>query len=406
MEQFQRSITDSSFATQYDVESFFKIHNQQRDVAYVTVAPQKLTEQPSDEDISKYYQQHVDAYKIPEQISVEYLELTSDDMAKTITVTDEKLKAFYDEQIDQYTTPERRKISHILFAINSKQDEKTALDKATKAQEALKTKDFAALATEVSDDKKSGKEGGDLGFFNAGDLEKSIEDAAKTLKKGEISKPVKSAFGYHLIKVTELEPAVIKPYDSVKADVTKAYQKAQAEDAFFKAGETLTEVSYQNPDSLQAAADALKLPIKKSALFTKEKGEGIAADEKVRAMAFSEEVLQGNNSTPVEISADRVAVLRKLEHKPSATRELKAVKADVVAAILADKAKQQAAEKAQKIKGRLLAGTSIKPLLPKVNCPSKNCPALPVPRRRFQNLSARQCLRRQNPQPVKLPQPW
>ncbi|SJM95949.1 PpiC-type peptidyl-prolyl cis-trans isomerase [Crenothrix polyspora] len=359
MEQFQRSITDSSFATQYDVESFFKIHNQQRDVAYVSVAPQKLTEQPSDEEITKYYQQHVEAYKIPEQISVEYLELTSDDMAKTIVVTDDKLKAFYDEQIDQYTTPERRKISHILFAINSKQDEKTALDKAIKAQEALKTKDFAALTTEVSDDKKSGKEGGDLGFFNAGDLEKSIEDAAKALKKGEVSKPVKSAFGYHLIKVTELEPAVVKPYDSIKADVTKAYQKAQSEDAFFKAGETLTEVSYQNPDSLQAAADALKLTIKKSALFTKDKGDGIAADEKIRIMAFSEEVLQGNNSTPIEISADRVAVLRKLEHRPSATRELKDIKTDVITAILNDKSKQQATEKAQKIKERLLAGESI-----------------------------------------------
>jgi peptidyl-prolyl cis-trans isomerase D len=223
----------------------------------------------------------------------------------------------------------------------------------------LKTKDFAALAAEVSDDKKSGKEGGDLGFFNAGDLEKSIEDAAKALKKGEVSKPVKSAFGYHLIKVTELEPAVIKPFDSVKADVTKAYQKAQSEDAFYKAGETLTEVSYQNPDSLQPAADALKLSIKKSALFTKDKGEGIAADEKIRSMAFSEEVLQGNTSTPVELSADRVAVLRKLEHHPSAVRELKEVKQDVVTAILTDKAKQLAADKAQKIKERLLAGESI-----------------------------------------------
>ncbi|WP_394753337.1 SurA N-terminal domain-containing protein [Crenothrix sp.] len=374
MEQFQRSITESSFATKYDIESFFKIHNQQRDVAYVTIAPQKLTEQPSDEEITKYYQQHQDVYKIPEQISVEYVELTSDDMAKTIQVTDEKTKAFYDEQIDQYTTPERRKISHILFAINSKQDDKTALAKATAAQEALKTKDFSALATEVSEDKKSGKEGGDLGFFNTGDLEKSIEDAAKALKKGEVSKPVKSAFGYHLIKLTELESAVVKPYNTVKAEVAKAYQKAQSEDAFFKAGETLTEVSYQNPDSLQPATDALKLPIKKSGLFTKDKGDGIAADEKVRTMAFSEEVLQGNNSTPIEMSADRVVVLRKLEHKPSATRELKEVKADVVAAILADKAKQQAADKAQKIKTLLLAGGAIDTIAAENKLPVQKLP--------------------------------
>jgi peptidyl-prolyl cis-trans isomerase D len=359
MEQFQRSITDSSFATSYDVESFFKIQNQKRDVAYLTIAPQKLTEQPSEDEITKYYQQHLESYKIPEQLSVEYVELSSADMAKTIEITDEKLKVYYEEQKDQYTTPEARKISHILFTINSKQDEKTALDKANKAKEALKSKDFATLAAELSDDKITGKKGGDLGIITAGALEKSIEDAARTLKQGEVSNPVKSKFGYHIIKVTELTPAKVSPFETVKADVTKAYQKAQSEDVFYKAGETLTEVSYQNPDSLQPAADALKLTIKKSPLFTAAKGEGIAADEKFRTMAFSEEVLQGNNSTPVELGADRVAVLHKLEHKPSSTRALKEVKADVIAAILADKAKLQATELAQKIKTRLLAGENL-----------------------------------------------
>ncbi len=145
MEQFQRSIIDSSFATKYDVESFFKIQNQQRDVDYVTVAVQKLAEQPSEEDIAAYYQQHQDSYQTPEQVSVEYIELSLEDIAKTITVTDDKLKAFYEEQKDQYTTAERRKISHILFAINDKTDEKTALEKALKAQKELANKDFAAI---------------------------------------------------------------------------------------------------------------------------------------------------------------------------------------------------------------------------------------------------------------------
>ncbi|MDD5412802.1 MAG: peptidylprolyl isomerase, partial [Methylobacter sp.] len=118
MEQFQRSIIDSSFATPYDVEHFFKIQNQQRDVDYVTVALPKLAEQPSEQDIVAYYQQHQDLYQTPEQVSVEYVELSLEEIAKTIKGTDEKLKAFYEEQKDQYTTAERRKISHILFAIN------------------------------------------------------------------------------------------------------------------------------------------------------------------------------------------------------------------------------------------------------------------------------------------------
>ena len=359
MEQFQRSIIDSSLATKYDVESFFKIQNQQRDVDYVTVAAQKSAEQPSEEEISAYYQQHQDLYQTPEQVSVEYIELALEDIATTVTVTDDKLKAFYEEQKDQYTTPERRKISHILFAINDKTDEKTALEKALKAKQELANKDFAAVAAEVSDDKLTAKTGGDLGLFNAGVMEKSFEDAASALKLGEVSNPVKSAFGYHLIKVTELVPGEVKPFDTVKDEVTKAYQKAQAENAFYQAGETLTEMSYEHPDNLKTVADALGLTIKKSELFTRAKGDGIAADEKIRNAAFTEEVLQGNNSTPIELGTDRLVVLRMSEHKPAAARELKDVKTDIVAVLLADKAKQQAIETAKKIKARLQAGESI-----------------------------------------------
>ncbi len=359
MEQFQRSIIDSSFATKYDVESFFKIQNQQRDVDYITVAIQKLAEQPSEEEITAYYQHHQDLYQTPEQVSVEYIELSLEDIAKTIAVTDDKLKAFYEEQKDQYTTPERRKISHILFAINDKTDEKTALEKALKAKQELANKDFAAVAAEVSDDKLTAKTGGDLGLFNVGVMEKSFEDAASALKLGEVSSPVKSAFGYHLIKVTELAPGEVKPFDSAKNEVTKAYQKAQAENAFYEAGETLTEMSYEHPDNLKTVADALGITIKNSAMFTRDKGESIASDEKIRNAAFTEEVLQGNNSTPIELGTDRLVVLRMQEHKAAAARELKDVKQDIIAVLLADKAKQQTVEKARQIKAKLQAGESI-----------------------------------------------
>ncbi|MGZ8192030.1 MAG: SurA N-terminal domain-containing protein [Methylobacter sp.] len=359
MEQFQRSIIDSSFATQYDVENFFKIQNQQRDVSYVTIAVPKLSEQPSEEEVASYYQQHQDSYQTPEQVSVEYIELSLEEIAKNVAVTDDKLKAFYEEQKDQYTTPERRKISHILFAINDKTDEKTALDKALKVKQELANKDFAVVASEVSDDKLTAKTGGDLGLFTPGVMEKPFEDAASALKAGEVSNPVKSAFGYHLIKVTELIPGDIKPFDAVKEDVKKAYQKAQAETAFYEAGETLTEMSYENPDNLQTVAEALGIPVKKSALFTRDKGADIANEQKIRETAFSEEVLKGNNSTPVELGTDRVVVLRLLEHKPAATLGLNEVKQEVAEVILKDKAKQQIMEKARQIKSRLQAGESL-----------------------------------------------
>jgi peptidyl-prolyl cis-trans isomerase D len=359
MEQFQHSIVDSSFATQYDVESFFKIQNQLRDVDYVTVPVQALKEQPTTEEISAYYQQHQDLYSTPEQVSVESVALSLEEIAKKVVVTDEKLKAFYEEQKDQFTTPERRKISHILFMVNDKITEKQALEKALKAKQDLASKDFSALAADVSDDKLTAKKGGDLGLFNVGVMEKAFEESASTLKLGEVSNPVKSAFGYHLIKVTELVPGNIKSFDSVKNEVTLAYQKAQAENAFYEAGQKLTEMSYEHPDNLQTVADGLNVSVQKSALFTKEKGEGIASDEKVRNAAFSEEVLQGNNSTPIELGADRLVVVRLLEHKVAAKRDLNEVKQDVAAVLSKEKAQLLTVQKAQQIKERLQAGDSI-----------------------------------------------
>ena len=367
MEQFQRTITDSSFATPYTVESFFKIQNQQRDVDYVTIPFEKPAEQPSEQEITAYYQKHQDAYKVPEQVSVEYVELSLDELAKNTSVSDDKLRAFYEEQKDRYTAKqEERKISHILFAINAKTDEKAALAKAQKAQEALKNKDFSALATELSDDKLTAKKGGELGMFTPGNLEKSFDkpfvEAAKTLKKDEVSKPIKSSFGYHLIKVNELSPAVIKTFDEVKAELTKSYQKTQTENAFYEAGEKLAQMSYENPDSLQAVSEALKLTVKKSGLFSKDKGDGIAAEQKIRDAAFSEEVTQGNNSTPVEVGSDRLVVLRQLERKPAAVKDLASVKPDVVAALTHEKANQLTLDKAAKIKQRLQAGENMQAL--------------------------------------------
>ena len=359
MEQFQHSIIDSSFSTQYDAEAFFKIQNQQRDVDFVAIPLQSSIEKPTDEEISTYYQQHLALYEMPEQVSVEYVELILDDIAKKVVVSDDKLKAYYDDQKELFTNPERRKISHILFTVNDKVTDKEALDKAVKANSELQTKDFSVLAAEVSDDKLTAKKGGDLGLFNVGVMEKSFEDVASTLKLGEVSKPVRSAFGYHLIKVTELVGGGLKPFDSVKTDVIQAYQKAQAENAFFEAGEKLTEMSFEHPDSLQTVATNLGVTVKKSSLFTKDKGEGVAAEDKIRSAAFSEEVLQGNNSAPVELGVGRLVVVRLLEHKSATKRELSEVKQNVVSELTKQKAQLQTDEKVQKITEKLRAGSSM-----------------------------------------------
>ena len=363
MEQFQRAIVDNSFVTPTEVGNFFKIQNQKRDLEYLTVPLVAGSEKPSDEEITAYFQLHQDAYQSEEQISINYVELALDNLAEQVKPTEEQLKAYYEEQKTLFTTKERRRISHILFAFSkdSKADEQ-ALQKALQAKQQLQSKDFAALSAEVSDDKVSAKNGGDLGLFNVGVMDKAFEDAAASLKLGEVSVPVKSAFGYHLIKVTELVAGEIKPYEVVKAEVAKAYQKAQAEITFSNLGEKLTEVSYEHPDSLEAGAKLLGVEVKKTGLFTHEKGEGIAAEEKVRLAAFSEDVQKGNNSEPLEIGNDKLIVLRMQEHLPAAPKELKDVKPQVVTALMHEKALQKASATAEQIKADVLAGKAMSQL--------------------------------------------
>lgn len=385
MEQFQRSIVDSSFATQYDVDNFYKIQNEQRDVEYLTVPVTTLTEKPSGEEISTYYQQHRDNYKTPEKVAVEYIELAVDDLAKNVLPTEAQLQTYYDEHKDQYAIKERRKISHILFAVNAETTDKAALDKALHAKQRLEKEDFDAVAKELSDDKLTAKNGGDLGLFTKGAMEPTFETAVLSLQKDQISEPVKTAFGYHLIKVTELLPGETKPFDAIKDKIKQDVQKAEAESKYYELADKVTEISYEHSDNLTEAAQAIGVSIKKTALFTQSQGEGIASEPAVRNAAFSEEVLKGNNSEPVELGNDRVVILRLLEHHPATIRELKDVENDVVAALLDEKAKQQAKTLAGQIKQRLQANETMPSVasanhleVKKINALARNNESIPL----------------------------
>lgn len=362
MEQFQHAVVNSSFATPFDVESFFKIQNQQRDIEYLSVAVKPIDEQPSEEEIEAFYRQHQDSYRTPEQVSVDYIELSLNELADAVVVDDDKLRAFYEEQKELFSTKERRKISHILFAVTNETDDAAALEKARAAREQLQTESFAKVAEAVSDDKLTAKSGGDLGLFEVGVMDQAFEDAASALQLGEVSEPVRSDFGYHLIKVTELVPGETKSFEEVKAEVKQSYQKTEAENKYYELGQTLTEFSYEHSENLLEVADALGLKIKTTELFTREHGEGIAADHQVRKAAFSEEVLKGNNSEPLELEGERLVVLHVKEHHPAAVRDLAEVREDVIQALLLSKSRQQAEERVFALKSRAIEGESLEKL--------------------------------------------
>jgi peptidyl-prolyl cis-trans isomerase D len=361
-EQFQHGVVDSSFVTKGELETLMRLKNQEREIEYAEIPLTQVTRTFSDTEISSYYKTYLTEFRNPERVSVEYLALNFDEIAKDVQVSDEELTKLYEEQKASLGTPERRKISHILIAPGDGSEAalKAAQDKATGIRNRiLKGEDFAKLAQEVSSDALSGKAGGDLGFLNKEAQEESFTKAAEKLNSGEVSEPVKTSFGYHLIKVTELIPAKQKSFEEVKEELHKTAQRNAAETRFYEKGQKLAEQTFEHPGSLDTAAQALGLKIQQTVLFTREEGEGLAAEESVRKAAFSEDVLGGRNSEPVELGNEKAVVLRIKEHQQASDKPMAEVKDAIIAKLRDQESRAEAVKSSQELLKTVRDGKSL-----------------------------------------------
>jgi len=362
-EQLQQMVSGSAFVTTQELEKAARLEGQQRNIAYTTlpIDPVKPTIQISDEEIKKHYEGHRDQYTTPEQVKIAYLDLSLDELAKKAAVTDEDLRGFYQAHVADYAYPEQRSASHILVEVPknaSAAEVETATKKAEEfAKLARQGESFEKIVKEHSDDPGSKGEGGQTGFFVRGVMEKPFEDAAFSMKPGEISDPVRTDFGYHVIRLNEIKEGRTKSFEEVRGEVEKAYRQEQAEKVFYDQLEQLEQLTYENPDDLQAAADALGLTIQESDYFTRGGGKGFMANPKVLAAAFSPEVLEeGQNSEPLELESTRVMVLRLRDHKPAASRPLEEVRKEIVDTLTLEKAKEVVADRGKKLLERLKGG--------------------------------------------------
>jgi len=353
LEQFQRGLLDTAFITSDQLENLLRLKNQMREVTYASIPIKPSSRNFTDAEIQAYYQAHVSEFRNPEKVSISYLMVSLDEMAKTTSLTDEALRKLYEEQKASFGTPERRKISHILVAVDGKNAdvEQAALAKTQAIAERLAHgEDFAKLARENSADTVSAKNGGALGELKKDAQEDDFYKAAMALKLGEVSKPVKTSFGYELIKLTDWVPAKFKPYEEVKEELRKTAQHNAAEAKFYEVGQKLAEQSFEHPESLEPVAEQLNLKVQSTGLFTRDKGEGLASDDNVRKAAFSEDVLNGRNSDPVELGDDKALVLRVSDHELASDKPLSEVKT----AILGRLRIQDAWEETQKRADNLL----------------------------------------------------
>lgn len=364
--QILSGFTNTVAISEQDLKRVYALQGQTRKLEYLRISAEQVMKgiEPGEEEILSYYESHKDDFRKPEQVRAEYIELLKSDLAGEVPVDEEAIANYYRQHAQEFGTEERRQARHILIQADPDADQATwdaALAKAQQALDRIRAgEDFAAVAREMSDDPGSAGQGGDLGYFSRGMMTGNFEDAAFSLKVGELSEPVKSPFGYHIIEVTDIEESDVKPLAEVRDEIADQLRAGQLEDLFLDRAEILANTSFENPGTLGVAAEALGLKVKESDWFSRDGGEGIGAYSQVVNAVFSPDVLDGgNNSEPLEVEPGHLVVLRILEHEPSRYRELSEVREGVVEALRRDQAVKLALEKGEELKARLEDGADM-----------------------------------------------
>ena len=364
IDQLRETIIDSAFVSKEEVALAYRLDAQQRDVAVALFSVDKLkaSAQVTDAQVSEHYEANKSRYTAPERLKISYVDLDVSQLPKSESPGADVLKALYDaEKESRFASPEERKARHILVSFGA--DKSAARQKIEKFAEQIKGgADFATLAKESSDDTGSKAAGGDLGWVRRGMMVGKFEDALFALKQGQISDPVETEFGWHLIQLEELKAPTIRPFDdqSVQAELIDVYQQRDVQERFQQKSEKLSELAFENPTSLDAVAKALDLKVQTTDWFTREGGAGILADDGVKQAAFSTEVLTDNeNSKSLPIGQGRVVVVRKAEYEAPRERKLDEVVDTIKDEIKLETAKSQATAKADELIKALQGGQAL-----------------------------------------------
>lgn len=361
-DQLRHGLVASAFIAPKEFEVVLQHREQTRDLGYMVIPKSQFMtgDSISDAELKTYYEKNTEEFKVPEQVAIEYIELSLDALAASVTVTENDLQKAYEQQAAQLKTQERRRASHILLPLNKDATSEAVNAARKKAEElvarARKGESFAALAKQFSQDPGSARNGGDLGFFERGVMDPAFENAAFALQQGAISDPVQSSFGFHIIQVTGIEIARQQDFAEARAQLATEARNQMAEQLYFEKAEQLNQLAFDHPDSLAAAAKAIGATVQTLPPFTRTQGVGVALNPHVRNTAFSEDVLRGNNSEPIEIGPKHVIVLRVNQHIPATTRSFEEAKTQIVFQVRAEKALAQAKARAQALLARLKQG--------------------------------------------------
>src|ERR1700736_496490 len=313
LRQLDTALNISSFATASELKQLRTLTRQQRELSWFTVSAAKYTAEATADDaaIKAYYDAHKAQYMTPETVNLRYLEISMAQLESKVNVDDAQLKAYYEEQKaktpERFTQPEQRRVRHILLQVAEPKEDATVKAKAESIlKRAQGGEDFAKLAKEFSQDTGSAGQGGDLGFSERKVWVAPFADAAFSMKEGEIRGPVKTQFGYHILKLEGIQPTAVKTFEQGKTELEAEYRRNEGERLFNNAQDQLADAALQNTTDIDVVARKAGLTVHDIPDFSRSEGGGdLGKAAPVLAAAFNQDVLDGRLSPTVEVEKGR-----------------------------------------------------------------------------------------------------
>lgn len=359
------AIASSNFVTPSELERLIRLMGERRDVTLLLLPPPAIDSAPvSDAEIQAWYDSHKGAYQAPETVSIEYVELDASKMPTPPAPDEAALRERFEQEQARFVEQEQRLASHILVQVDAGADAATMAAAEKKAgqiaaQAKAEGSDFAALARSSSDDTGSAAAGGDLGWVGKDMMPAPFEQALFALKPGQVSAPVKTDFGWHVIQLREIKAGDKESFEQARDLLAREQAEADLERAFNEVSSQLVDAVLENPSSLAQAAEAVDLPVQKAGPFTRQASEGFAGLPVIKRAAFSPLLIEdGTVSDPLELGPNHSAWIRVVSHSPASTQPLAKVRDQVIAAVRADRARTAVEKRADALLVRLRGGES------------------------------------------------
>ena len=376
-------VAATGLATDAELEAYLTLARQERDLELIDLPTPSAPEAPTDEELKAWYDSHGDRYTKPEQVAVEYVEIDGATLEVPTVVDEQTLRQRYDEQRSRYVTEPVRTAAHILVSVPADADE-AEVEAARERAQALADQarepgaDFAALARENSDDIGSKADGGMLGPIEAGVFEGPFQDALFGLDEvGQVTDPARTPEGWHVIQLADLEPGSERSFDEVRGEIEAEYLATERDRVYSDLGNRLIERIYRDPTALAPAAEEVGLEVKRTALFARDAGEGIAAMPEVRQAAFADaQRVDRQVSDAVEIGPNHLVVLHVVEVEPAAPIPLEDGRDRVRADLVADSLSKASQAQAEALLERARAGESFADLASEVGRTVAELPAV------------------------------